>query len=410
MSTAEDQIGPRAAARSGAWAPPLWAGPLLERLRGEGRVTDRSGLTLRLARTFGFCQGVERAVARALAAAEELAGWSGDGEHPRLFLAGEIIHNPSTNERLSRAGVTVLPHQPGPDRLGQIRASDWVIVPAFGITAADAAELAEIGCRIIDTTCGWVRRTWRTVERFAAEGRTTVIHGKVEHEETRATASRAGGPYVIVRNRREAELLAAAIRREPRPAGAPWPAWFAQAFAGACSPGFDPERDLERLGLVNQTTMLSSETQAIAAILTDAVHQRAGGALGQAAAHGGRFCTEDTFCPATQERQDAVCALSSAGDLAALLVVGGFRSSNTAHLAALGAAGGRSFHIEDADCLIDGDRIRHLPGGETEPRLLFGWRPAAPCTIGVTAGASTPDAEIDRVLIRLLTLYREARP
>jgi len=418
MNKATGMTGSRPGGHLGGHAEPAWARALLERLRAEGTVTDRSGLTLRLARKFGFCQGVERAVERALAAAAELAGWSGEGERPRLFLTGEIIHNPSTNERLSRAGVTVLPYQPGSDRLRQIRASDWVIVPAFGNTTEDAAELARIGCRIIDTTCGWVRRTWRTVERFAAEGLTTVIHGKVEHEETRATASRARGPYVIVRNRREAELLAAAIRREPLPEGAQasspastsWPAWFAQAFAGACSAGFDPERHLARLGLVNQTTMLSSETQAVAAILAEAVRLRAEGALARAENHANRFCSEDTFCPATQERQDAVRALLAGGDLAALLVVGGFRSSNTAHLAALGAAGGRSYHIEDADCLLDADRIRHLPAGASEPRVSTGWRPAAPGMIGVTAGASTPDAEIDRVLIRLLTLYREAQP
>jgi 4-hydroxy-3-methylbut-2-en-1-yl diphosphate reductase len=410
MSTAEGTTCPSSRRwTDGPAAPaaaPEWAVPLLARLRAEGAATDDSGLSLRLARTFGFCQGVEGAVTLALAAAAELAAWAGEGQRPRLFLAGEIIHNPSTNERLARAGVTVLPHREEPDRLRRIRPNDWVIVPAFGNTVTDEAELARIGCRTIDTTCGWVRRTWRTVERFAAEGRTTVIHGKVEHEETRATASRARGPYVIVRNRHEAELLAAAIRREAREdLNTPWPAWFAPAFAGKCSPGFDPERDLQRLGLVNQTTMLSNETQAIAAILGDAVSTR-----GEVQDQAGRFCTEDTFCPATQKRQDAVRALLAGRDLDALLVVGGFRSSNTAHLAALGNECGRSYHIEDAGCLIDGDRIRHLPASATEPRVSSGWRPAAPCTIAVTAGASTPEAETDRVLVRLLTLYREARP
>ncbi len=409
---------------------PAWARPLLERLRAQGIATDDSGLTLRLARTYGFCQGVERAVTRALAAAEELGSWSGEGERPRLFLTGEIIHNPPTNEQLRRAGVTILPAGEGPERLRGIRPTDWVIVPAFGNTLAEAAELDRIGCRIIDTTCGWVRRTWRTVERFAAEGRTTVIHGKVEHEETRATAARTRGPYVIVRNRAEAELLAVAIRREARPAGAggetegqassAWPDWFAGAFVGKCSSGFDPERDLETLGLVNQTTMLSHETQAIGAILSGAVRARGGSdrfarggpdGIAREPLDGERsFCTEDTFCPATQERQDAVRALLAEGRADLLVVVGGFRSSNTAHLAALGAERTRTYHVEDAGCLLDGDAIRHLPPGSSEPRLTRGWRPPAPCTIAVTAGASTPDLEIGRVLVRLLALYREARP
>ena len=439
MGKAERTVGPPPP--GGVIAP--WARSILERLRAQGSVADDSGLTLRLARTYGFCQGVERAVERALAAAAELESWSGEGPRPRLFLTGEIIHNPSTNERLRRAGVTVLSAGEGPERLGGIRATDWVIVPAFGNTLAEAAELDRIGCRIIDTTCGWVRRTWRTIERFAAEGRTTIIHGKVEHEETRATASRARGPYVIVRNRHEAELLAAAIRREARPSGAggpaeadrpahgdpAWPAWFAHAFAGKCSPGFDPQRDLERLGLVNQTTMLSHETQAIGAILGDAVRARgeaSGIARGPApgvdriarerapraelVADAPPFCTEDTFCPATQERQDAVRRLLAEEGLDALVVVGGFRSSNTAHLAALGAERAHTYHVEDAGCLLDGDAIRHLPRGSAEPSVTHGWRPAAPCTIAVTAGASTPDAEIDRVLVRLLTLYHEARP
>ena len=426
MSTAEGTLGPTPGERAWTPATPSWAQPALERLRASGHAADDSGLTLRLARTYGFCQGVDRAVSRALAAAVELAAWPDEAVRPRLFLTGEIIHNPSTNERLRRAGVTVLPAGGGVERLRGIRAADWVIVPAFGSTRADAAELERIGCRTIDTTCGWVRRTWRTVERFAAEGRTTVIHGRVEHEETRATASRACGPCVIVRNRREAELLACAVRHQDLPpngevpaaadgadrGGAVWPAWFAAAFAGKCSPGFDPARDLERLGLVNQTTMLSSETQVIAAILAGAVHARAGTGPGPAAGvapgpPGEVFCTEDTFCPATQERQDAVRGLLAEGGLDALVVVGGFRSSNTAHLAALGTEHARTYHVEDADCLLNGEDIRHLPPGSAEPRVTHGWRPPAPCTIAVTAGASTPDAEIDRVLVRLLALYRE---
>ncbi len=386
--------------------------PALAELRARGRLTDPCGLTIRLAQTFGFCQGVQSAVARALRAAEELEHWQGPAPRPRIFLTGEIIHNPSTNERMRRAGIRILPTNGAADRLSVIRASDWVIVPAFGNPIEEARALERIGCRIIDTTCGWVRRTWRTVERFGREGLTTVIHGKVEHEETRATASRTTGPYVIVRNRREAEQLAAAVRREaPDGAATTFREAFAAAFAGTCSPGFDPERDLDRLGLVNQTTMLSSETEAIGDILAAAVRVRRGemSVMAGATPPDLRLCTEDTFCPATQERQDAVRRLLAEGDLDAMLVVGGFRSSNTAHLAALAAGQTRVFHIEDAECLIDGRRIRRLAPGSSEPEVVTDWLPPAPGTIGVTAGASTPDPETDRVCARLLALCREVK-
>ncbi len=398
----------------------------LERLRNQGTYEDPCGLRIHLARTFGFCQGVERAVARAMQAARELHAaqtrdpLSGTLAPPGLFMMGEIIHNPSTNRRLGEAGVIILPPPGTPGRLSVLRPTDWVIIPAFGITVLEEAKLREIGCRIIDTTCGWVRRIWSTVRDFSREGLTTVVHGKVEHEETRATASRIEGPYVIVRNREEAELLAAAVRRDPIPETAaaqdtpthadmeqtPAPSsrldWFQATFSGRCSPGFDPQRHLDRLGLINQTTMLSSETQAIAGILERAVGARSG-----LTSTAGCFRTLDTFCPATQKRQNAVRELlQSTEGLDMMIVVGGFRSSNTAHLVRLASERVATLHVEDPSCLISSQEIRHLPLGTREPAIARGWKPQPPCTIGVTAGASTPEHATDGTVLRLLAFYR----
>ncbi len=368
----------------------------LESARRAGGEIVCPGLRVRLAREFGFCQGVERAVARALCAAKDANGSPAEtrgsaGGTPRLFVCGEIIHNPSINEQLRGAGITQLPPPGTPQRFSGLRPTDRVIVPAFGISITEEAQLRDIGCTVIDTTCGWVRRVWEAARRFSAAGLTIVIHGKREHEETRATASRISGPWVIVRNRDEAQHLAAQVRSVGRDR------------SGACvagSPHFDARRDLERLGLVNQTTMLSSETEQIAEILRDALHARLGVAPGPA-----HFRTLDTFCPATQRRQDAVRELLAAGDLALLLVVGGFRSSNTAHLARLGAEQVPSFHIEDAAGLISASRIRHLPPESTAAVITSDWLPPQPRTIGITAGASTPELEIGRVLERLLELH-----
>jgi 4-hydroxy-3-methylbut-2-enyl diphosphate reductase len=376
-----------------------WAAQALLALDREGRYRDTCGLDLRLTRAFGFCQGVQVAVARATRAAEELAALDDPAtERPRLYMTGEIIHNPRTNERLAEAGVTILPQGNGLGRLAVVRPHDWVIAPAFGITAAEEAELERIGCRVIDTTCGWVRRIWQAVRTFSEDGLTTVIHGKVEHEETRATASRVAGAFVIVRNLTETQALAAAIRRVPL---SPDGSRFADTFSGKCSPGFDPEHDLGRLGLVNQTTMLSSETEAIGEILRRAV---------DASPAEGHFRMLDTLCPATQKRQDAVRELLAGGALDAFIVVGGFRSSNTAHLAGLGVGRVPTYHVEDAACLVSRDEIRHLPPGGHEAAVSRGWMPPAPCTVGVSAGASTPQSEIEGFWLRLIALYRGEVP
>ncbi|MBD3235227.1 MAG: hypothetical protein GF330_00795, partial [Candidatus Eisenbacteria bacterium] len=286
-----------------------------------------------------------------------------------------------------------------PRRLLAVRPGDRVIIPAFGIEQQEEDQLRTIGCEIIDTTCGWVRKVWRAVRAFSADGLTVLVHGRAEHEETRATVSRIAGPYVILRDHAGARHLADWLRAPLERAGPDDARALCQPLAGACSPGFDPQRDLARLGLVNQTTMLSSETSAIAATLCEAMQQRLGHPPGA-----DRFRTLDTFCPATQQRQDAVRELLASETINRMIVVGGFRSSNTGHLARLAEDRVPTFHVENAGCLISRHEIRHLPAGAGEPRVARGWFPALPATIGVSAGASTPDGETESILARLIEL------
>lgn len=377
---------------------------IITQLRADGVYRAPEGLTLRLAAAYGFCQGVKHAVVTAMQTIEAHQRLlQQDPSSPtRLMMTGEIIHNPAINDYLASGGVEILAALGTPNRLERIHTSDWVIIPAFGITLEEEAALRESGCRMIDTTCGWVRRIWKTVEQFSADGVTTVIHGKYEHEETRAIASRARCGFVIVRNRQEAELLARAIRREPPPdeETSANGSWFVERLSRQLSDRFDPDRDLEQIGLVNQTTMLSTETEAIARILDQAMRSRTSPIPVPQ-----RLRTLDTFCPATQRRQDAVRTLLDQDRPATLIVVGGFRSSNTAHLAQLAAMAVPTYHVEDAGCLLSDTEIRHQIPGEQEPRLARDWKPEPPCTIAVTAGASTPDSEIDQIIFQLLKLF-----
>lgn len=395
---------------------PAQAGPgyILERLLAGESSFEAGDLELRLASAFGFCQGVRSAVAQATAAAQSAAMLSKTcADAPRLYMTGEIIHNPSINSGLRASGVILLPFGM-PGRFTNVRPCDQVIIPAFGIELPADNELRAIGCKLIDTTCGWVRRVWKTVAEFSAQGLTIVIHGKFDHEETRATASRAGGPWLVVRGRQEAEALASILLVAHGEEGGPGAgnnamaeaarSMFGRVFADKSSPGFDPTRDLSRLGLVNQTTMPGSETHAVAEILRRAMRSRLARepeAL--------EFRSLDTFCTATEERQEAVLALLEDDAVGATIVVGGFRSSNTSHLAELAARKRPAFHVEGAACLVSRDEIRHLPPGATAPIVTRDWFPQLPATIGISSGASTPDHETAEIISRLLTLGAGAR-
>jgi 4-hydroxy-3-methylbut-2-enyl diphosphate reductase len=376
------EVGP-ALARS-------YQSPVVERLKCLGYDASAGEVRMKLAREFGFCYGVDRAVDYAYQARERFPD-------RRIFLSGEIIHNPDVNGRLQRMGICILPDSTDPAvRYVDVSDGDVVILPAFGVTFAEMEHLRGKGCVLVDTTCGSVLNVWKMVHRCARDGFTVVIHGKHYHEETRATASQAlmhdGGQFLCVRDVDEAEIVCAFVR------GAITAAQLLDRFAHAAGPGFDPERDLQRIGLANQTTMLMTESLAIQDMLRMAMHDRYGEAdLEQ------RFRAFDTICSATQDRQDAVLAMLDAGGLDVMIVIGGYNSSNTQALARMCAPALPTFHIDNADCIEDAV-IRHRPlegGAEVSAAR---WLPPGKVAIGITAGASTPDSVVGDVVERILGL------
>jgi 4-hydroxy-3-methylbut-2-enyl diphosphate reductase len=364
--------------------------PVVAHLKALGYETTVGDLRLKLAREFGFCYGVDRAVEYAYETRQRFPD-------RRTFLLGEIIHNPDVNARLQQMGIVILPDGKDPvTRYAEIGRGDVVILPAFGIPVPDMAHLGDKGCVLVDTTCGSVLNVWKMVHRCARDGYTVIIHGKSYHEETRATASQAlthpGGHYLCVRDPNEAEIVCGFLR------GTVAADDVRARFAAASSPGFDPARDLERIGLANQTTMLSTESLEIQEMLRAAMRDRCGE---DALAH--RFRAFDTICSATQDRQDAVRAMLDAGDLDLMVVIGGYNSSNTQALAGMCAPQVPTFHIDGPACLEASQiRYRVLAGG-AEARLAD-WLPEGPITIGLTAGASTPDSVVGSVVERLLAL------
>ena len=361
---------------------------VVDLLRARDYRISVGPLTFRLAREFGFCYGVDRAVDYAYETRKKFPD-------RRIVLVGEIIHNPHVNRKLRDMGVEILLHDP--DRefdFSGIQPSDVVIMPAFGVTIRDFERLRAIGCLLVDTTCGSVLNVWKRVESYARDGYTAVIHGKHWHEETKATASQVtkhpGGRYLVVLDMAEARLVLDYIEH-----GGDTTA-LAERFAGATSPGFDFTRDLERVGIANQTTMLSGESLAIAAEFGKTMGRRYG--TDALAAH---FRSFDTICSATQERQDAVeQLLAEPPDL--MLVIGGYNSSNTYHLAELCRSKGvRTFHIEDASGIDPAaGTIRHQPAGRKQEATEANWLGAAR-VIGITAGASTPNNKIGETIARV---------
>jgi 4-hydroxy-3-methylbut-2-enyl diphosphate reductase len=364
---------------------------IVERVRASDYKYEAGRLIVHLAREFGFCYGVDRAVDYAYQARRRFP-------ERNVFLTGEIIHNPHVNDRLRDAGIRFL-SDPG-ERRDLLGAADVVILPAFGVTVTDMAQLSSQGCTLVDTTCGSVLNVWKNVVRYAQEGFTAVIHGKVKHEETRATASQALkyplGRYVVVLDRAEADIVCDYIR-----SGGDRTA-FLERFAEAVSPGFDPDRDLSRIGCANQTTMLMTESLEIGEMFREAIRARYGEAALPA-----QFRSFDTICSATQERQDAVIALLQDEPLHLMLVVGGYNSSNTCNLARICAAKVPTFHIADPECMVSAGELRHRPVGA--PSTTVGieqvareWLPpSGPVVVGLTAGASTPNNIVGQVIQRL---------
>ena len=361
---------------------------VVDRIRAHGYVLAVGELTFRLAREFGFCYGVDRAVEYAYETRTKFP-------ERRVFLVGEIIHNPHVNKKLQGMGVEFLHRPDGGDfEFNGVTPADVVILPAFGVTVRDFERLRAVGCVLVDTTCGSVLNVWKRVDSYAKDGFTAVIHGKYYHEETKATSSQVtmypAGRYIVVRDMADAREVCVYIE------GAGSGEQFLQRFAGTMSPGFDPEQDLVRVGVANQTTMLSGESLAIAAELRKSMAKRYGEtALPE------HFRTFDTICSATQDRQDAVLKLI-ADPLDLMVVIGGYNSSNTTHLAAICHDKAPTYHIEDASCVDpEAGSIRFRPVGAKEERLVTGWLPAGPLTVGVTAGASTPNNKIGETVERI---------
>jgi 4-hydroxy-3-methylbut-2-enyl diphosphate reductase len=364
-----------------------YASRVVDLLRARNHQLTRNNLTVRLAREFGFCVGVERAVDIAYQTRQRYPD-------KRIFITNEIIHNASVNERLQEMGFIFLSSSYSKGQTyDDINRGDVVILPAFGAPVKQIEILRTKNCILVDTTCGAVMNVWKNVGKYAKDEYTSIIHGKYNHEETIATASRAGQHCLVVRELSEAQYVCTYIlgqgNREE----------FLRKFAKAMSAGFDPDRDLQYLGVANQTTMLSAESLEIAALLRGAFVTKYG-----EAETARRFRTCDTVCSATQDRQNAVDELlRSAPDV--MIVIGGYNSSNTTHLAEISAQRCPAYHIDDAACLLGRTQIRHLPIGAKHEVIRENWWPAkASLTIGVTAGASTPNNKIGDAVVRLFEL------
>ena len=369
---------------------------LVDQIKNANFTWKDGRLIVRLAQEFGFCYGVDRAVDYAYQTRVRFP-------ESRVFLTGEIIHNPGVNTRLREAGVSFL--SDSNQSVEHLTQSDVVILPAFGVTIEQLEQLEQRNCTLIDTTCGSVLNVWKNVKRYTEDGFTAVIHGKVHHEETRATASQAllaeNGHYLVILDRKQAELLCDFIR------GRAGIDLFEATFRKACSPGFSPERDLERVGLANQTTMLMSESLEIGEMIRDAMVDRYGrNTLND------HYRAFETICSATQDRQDAITALLNTQQFDLAIVIGGYNSSNTRNLARICADSLPCFHIADADCLISENEIRHRPASKLNQGSLddssevtsHNWLPGAGAvSVAVTAGASTPDSVVGNAISRLST-------
>jgi 4-hydroxy-3-methylbut-2-enyl diphosphate reductase len=375
-----------------------YTGHLVDLLKDREYTLTAGDVTIRLAKEFGFCYGVERAVEYAYQARKKFPDRT-------IYLAGEIIHNPHVNSKLQGMGITFLmPEKAGSgtrdagsgkiDFTG-VKPEDVVILPAFGVTIQDFELLRQIGCVMVDTTCGSVLNVWKRVESYARDGFTSLIHGKYYHEETRATASQAekyeGGQYIIVRNMEEAGTVCDFLEGRLSASA------LVERFAHSVSPNFDPDRDLRRIGVANQTTMLARESLAIGELVGRSMAQARGADYAKE-----NFRTFDTICSATQERQDAVVELLRE-PLDVMVVIGGYNSSNTMSLAALCAETVTTYHVEDADDIDPtSGTIRHRPLGAKEDVESSDWLSRTDqVRVGVTAGASTPNNKIGEAVGRI---------
>lgn len=364
---------------------------LIDRIRANGGVLSADGrLTVQLAKEFGFCYGVERAIDLAYAARKCFPP-------PRpIYLLGEIIHNPEVNDQIRAMGIITISPRPTDADIARLDADDVVIIPAFGTEVMTRRKLEARGCLLVDTTCGDVMSVWKRVRQYAKESVTSIIHGKAKHEETKATTSQATasgtGHYLVVYNLDETDAVCDYIVRGGDRER------FLERFKGACSPGFDPDLHLQAVGVANQTTMLRNETEEVQRRIRAAMERRYGPT--RLPAH---FRFFDTICGATQERQDALEKLL-AEPLDLLLVIGGYNSSNTSHLAEMGESRLPTYFIKNASKMVSDRLIRHYSLQLQREVETQDWLPAGKVTVGITAGASCPNNLIEDAIRRLFLL------
>ncbi len=365
---------------------------LITEIKENGNLLERNQIRIRLAESFGFCWGVDRAVSMAYETRKHFPD-------RRLWMTNEIIHNPLVNSHLRGMDVHFVDVlEDGSKNLDSIESGDVVIVPAFGASIEEMELLQGKGCEVVDTTCPWVSRVWNRVVKYAKDDYTAIIHGKYNHEETIATASRAT-TYLIVENLEESEwvseyILKGGDRTE-----------FMTRFARASSRDFDPDVNLTRVGIANQTTMLKGETELIGKLFEKTMLAK----YGPQNLDEHFFSPGDTICDATQERQDAMLLLVDE-PLDLMIVIGGFNSSNTGHLKEIGEERKiNSFHIDGPDCIISGEEIKHLPLGVQETIISKEWLPQGPVSVGITAGASTPNQVVAEVIEKIFALRESGK-
>lgn len=360
---------------------------LIQAIRDQGYSYTQGDVTIKLAKDFGFCWGVERAIAMAYEARQHFP-------NQRIWITNEIIHNPGVNQRLQDMNVDFIQVIDDVKNFSVVEQGDVVILPAFGASVDEMQLLSQKGCTIVDTTCPWVSKVWNTVEKHKKQEFTSIIHGKYKHEETVATKSFAN-KYLVVLNLDEAQYLADYILN-----GGDRNA-FLTKFGNACSEGFDPEHDLDAVGIANQTTMLKGETEQIGKLLEHTMLKKYG-----PQAINEHFSSFNTICDATQERQDAMFELVDM-NMDVMVVIGGFNSSNTTHLQEIAIERGiPSYHIDGPLRIGPGNHIEHKPLHQSVTKTE-NWLPAGDIVIGLTSGASTPDRSVAQVVERIFQLKAE---
>jgi 4-hydroxy-3-methylbut-2-en-1-yl diphosphate reductase len=359
---------------------------LIQEIRDRNYTLTRGDVTIRLAESFGFCWGVERAVAIAYETRQHFPT-------EQIWITNEIIHNPSVNQRLREMNVKFIQVENGQKNFDLIDRGDVVILPAFGASVQEMQLLNDQGCTIVDTTCPWVSKVWNTIEKHKKKDYTSIIHGQHKHEETVATSSFAD-KYLVILNMAEANYVADYILNGGDRAE------FLTKFSQAYSTGFDPDLDLIRVGIANQTTMLKTETEAIGKLFERTMMKKY-----NTAELNDHFQSFNTICDATQERQDAMFKLVDE-QLDLMVVIGGYNSSNTTHLQEISIEHQiPSYHIDSDARILTGNRIEHKPLGK-DLEIAADWLPTGKIVIGVTSGASTPDKVVEDTIEQIFATKR----